>query len=52
MVGHLPLEEGIGVRVPDRQPTRAALETHSFNKNNLNLYESRRNDGDGIKTRF
>ena len=22
MAGHLPLEEGIGVRVPDRQPAR------------------------------
>ncbi len=27
MVGHMPLEHGIGVRVPDPQPTRAPLET-------------------------
>ena len=24
MVGHIPLEDGIGVRVPGRQPTRAS----------------------------
>ena len=27
MVGHIPLEDGIGVRVPDPQPTWAPLET-------------------------
>ncbi len=31
MVGHIPLEDGIGVRVPDPQPTRATLKTRQNN---------------------
>jgi hypothetical protein len=30
MVGHIPLEDGIGVRVPDPQPTRASSKIASF----------------------
>ena len=35
MVGHMPLEHGIGVRVPARQPRAARYretETHRFHK--------------------
>jgi hypothetical protein len=28
MVGHVPLEDGIGVRVPDPQPIRLAMLAH------------------------
>ena len=30
-VGHVPLKDGIGVRFPGRQPTRAALEKRRCN---------------------